>query len=143
MIYLLDGKDRDATLERLGREFAAVPGVEAVLTPDQFHTVGQLPPTEDPRSPDLYLSAADGYSFSGSANGDALITPAGGNRGAHGYLTSHPLMYAGFVAAGAGIRPGVVLDEISNLDVAPTMAAVLGLKMKNTDGRVLTEALQR
>lgn len=143
MIYLLKDTERAATIARLRREFAAVPGVAAVLTPDQFHTVGQLPPDQDPRSPDLYLSAADGYSFSGSAAGDDIVSPTAGSRGAHGYLTTHPLMYAGFVAAGAGLRSGVVLDEISNLDVAPTMAAVLGLQMKDTDGRVLTEALKR
>ena len=50
-------------------------------------------------------------------------------------------MYANFVVAGAGIKKGVVLDEISNMDVAPTIAAVLGVKMKDTDGRVLREIL--
>ncbi|MGY8675756.1 MAG: hypothetical protein ACKVHO_24555, partial [Verrucomicrobiia bacterium] len=57
------------------------------------------------------------------------------------YLPTHPLMYAGFVISGAGIKQGVVLDEISNMDVAPTIASLLGVKMKNVDGRVLREIL--
>ena len=52
-------------------------------------------------------------------------------------------MYANFVVSGAGIKRGVVLDEVSNMDVAPTIAAVLGVRMKNTDGRVLNEILRK
>jgi len=33
------------------------------------------------------------------------------------------------------------VKEIRNLDVAPTMAHLLGLEMKNVEGRVLTEFL--
>jgi len=50
-------------------------------------------------------------------------------------------MNAVFVAAGAGLRKGVQLGQIDNLDVAPTAAALLGLAMPSADGHVLTEAL--
>ena len=43
---------------------------------------------------------------------------------------------------GVGIKPGVVLDEISNTDVAPTAARLLGLEMKNVDGHVLEQILK-
>jgi len=33
------------------------------------------------------------------------------------------------------------LDEVSNLDVAPTIGALLGTPMKDVDGRVLREIL--
>lgn len=141
MIYVIDQANRAAILRDLKPKLAALPGVEAVIEAKDFATVGQLAPDQDPRSPDLYLSAADGYAFSGTATGEEEVsgtTP----KGTHGYLTTHPLMYAGFVASGAGIRKGVVVDEITNLDVAPTMAALLGLTMKNVDGRVLQEILK-
>jgi hypothetical protein len=41
------------------------------------------------------------------------------------------------------LKRGVQLGEIRNVDVAPTVAALLGLKMENVEGRVLTEALER
>lgn len=143
MIYILDQANRAAIAKQLRDEFAGLEGVAAVIEPKDFASVGQLTPAQDPRSPDLFLSAKNGYSFSGSANGDSPITATSGPRGSHGYLPTHPLMYASFVISGAGIKQGVVLDEISNMDVAPTIASLLGVKMKNVDGRVLREILVR
>ena len=51
-------------------------------------------------------------------------------------------MHALFVAAGKGIKPGTKLKIINNVDVAPTIAHLLGLELK-ADGRVLREALKR
>jgi xanthosine utilization system XapX-like protein len=51
-------------------------------------------------------------------------------------------MHATFIAAGAGLRRGVTLELVRNLDVAPTIAALLGLSLTGAEGRVLTEALQ-
>ena len=141
MVYILDEANKRDIAQQLKAEFTKIPGMAAVIEPKDFARVGQLTPEQDPRSPDLFLSAEDGYSFSGSANGETVVSPTAGPRGSHGYLTTHPLMYANFVVAGAGIKKGVVLDEISNMDVAPTIAAVLGVKMKDTDGRVLREIL--
>ncbi len=141
MIYILDEANRAEIAKTLAADFAKVEGVEAVVEAKDFASVGQLPPDQDPRSPDLFLSAKDGYSFSGSANGDDLVSPTPGPRGAHGYLATHPLMYANFVISGAGVKKGVVLDEVDNNDVAPTIGALLGTPMKNVDGRVLKEIL--
>ena len=51
-------------------------------------------------------------------------------------------MHALFVAAGAGVKSGEKLKIINNVDVAPTIVHLLGLKM-TADGRVLKEALTR
>ena len=51
-------------------------------------------------------------------------------------------MNAAFVASGVGIKRGVKLGSIRNLDVAPTIAHLLGLEMKNIEGKVLTEILR-
>ena len=37
----------------------------------------------------------------------------------------------------------MTLDVINNVDVAPTMAELLGLTLENADGRVLKEILCR
>jgi len=41
----------------------------------------------------------------------------------------------------AGINAGVRLGEIPNIDVAPTIAKLLGLSIPNANGKVLQEAL--
>jgi len=55
--------------------------------------------------------------------------------------STDPDLSALFVASGAGIDAGVKLDVINNVDVAPTMADLLGVALENTDGRVLKEIL--
>jgi predicted AlkP superfamily pyrophosphatase or phosphodiesterase len=85
------------------------------------------------------LSAAEGYSFSSSSAAQDAIMPISRVKGAHGYLPGQPKLYATFVAFGAGIQPGVTLPEVRNVDVAPTVAALLGLEMKDVEGRVLKE----
>jgi len=142
MIYILDEANRDEIARELASAFAGVEGVEAVIASKDFASVGQLPPDQDPRSPDLFLSAKDGYSFSGSANGEDLLSDTPGPRGAHGYLTTHPLMYANFVISGARVKKGVILDEVNNTDVAPTIATLLGVTIPDTDGRALTEMIK-
>jgi len=49
------------------------------------------------------------------------------NGGTHAYLNSDSQMQAIFMARGSGIKPGARLGTISNLDVAPTIAALLEL----------------
>jgi predicted AlkP superfamily pyrophosphatase or phosphodiesterase len=85
------------------------------------------------------VEAAPGYAFGGSC-GEGLETTTRG--GTHGFLPSRPSMSTGFVAAGAGVRAGVVLDRIGLVDVAPTAARLLGLTMPDVEGRVLEEILQ-
>ena len=63
--------------------------------------------------------------------------------GTHGHDPSIPDLHATFVACGAGIKPGTNLGEIRNTDVAPTIAALLDLEMRDTDGHALTAALAR
>ncbi|MCB1236414.1 MAG: alkaline phosphatase family protein [Verrucomicrobiae bacterium] len=140
-IYILDDANRDAIRDRLAARFREVEGVEVVIEPGDFAKFGHKLPSENPHEPDLMLGAADGYSFSGKDDGDAFVILTDGPRGSHGYSPFHDLMGAAFVASGAGIKPGAVIDAMSNTDVAPTIGAVLGVSMENTEGRVLTEIL--
>ena len=88
----------------------------------------------------LVLCTGPGYSFGDALMGD-LVIGSGGRKGTHGHLPQPAYMHATFVAAGTGIKPGVQLGLISNVDVAPTIARLMGLAMKDVDGRVLTEIL--
>jgi predicted AlkP superfamily pyrophosphatase or phosphodiesterase len=95
------------------------------------------------------LGAMEGAAFaldaaSGHAIGDAcnrgLSRPVSG--GQHGYLPSRSEMATGFIAVGAGVRTGVTLPVMRLIDVAPTVAHLLGLPARSADGRILTEILQ-
>lgn len=48
--------------------------------------------------------------------------------GAHGWDNSFPSMRALFLVAGPGIREGVIVDEVRNVDVYPLMAELLQLR---------------
>jgi hypothetical protein len=92
---------------------------------------------------DLVLAAADGYAFNGSDAGDPVSEVAAGSTpGAHGYLSTESDMDAALIISGAGIKPGTKLGKVRNLDVAPTAARLLGLTMKDVEGKVLTGILR-
>jgi len=68
--------------------------------------------------------------------------PAGASPGSHGYLNSDPDMRAIFIASGAGIKKGAKVGVIENLSVAPTIARLLGLEMKDVTGKPLADILR-
>ena len=138
MVYAAKNSKRSQSLAKLRALFAQMEGVEHVFRPEEFGPLGlALSPASD-QTPDLLLTAKPGYAFSGGTRGSALRTTTGGT---HGYLNSDPEMQAIFIAWGKGIRPGTRLDRISNLDVAPTIAALLGIEMRNITGRALDQML--
>lgn len=143
-VYVLDRANRDSILAAITPKLAALEGVEEVIESKDFlKRVGHRTADEDSREPDLFLSAKDGYTFGDSLADQQVITPTDVPKGAHGYLQTHPHMGAGFVLSGAGVKPGAVIDAMSNLDVAPTMAKLLGVDLPNVDGRVLAELLEK
>jgi len=57
--------------------------------------------------------------------------------GTHGFLPDQPDMRSACVIWGPGIKPGTDLGKISNLDVAPTIARILGVDLPSAEGRPL------
>jgi hypothetical protein len=65
------------------------------------------------------------------------------NRAAgHGYSPATPGMETGLIMFGAGVRRGVRLPETRTLDIAPTIAALLGLDLPHADGQPIAGALK-
>ena len=89
----------------------------------------------------LLLTAKEGYAFTGDTGDQPVIDASLGSLGSHGYLASDPDLQALFIASGRGIKRGVKLDSVSNLDLAPTIARLLNLQMPDAQGRVLNEIL--
>lgn len=122
--------------------FRGIEGIAEVITPDQFAKHG-FPPAGE-RMADLVLAAADGYSFSGNVNGPVVgDLAATANPGNHGYLTSNPDMRPIFVAWGVGIQPGAQLDQVRTIDIAPTIAKLLGFEMRDIQGTAIDAAFKK
>jgi predicted AlkP superfamily phosphohydrolase/phosphomutase len=99
------------------------------------------PPTGGPAGGDLYLSLAPGVGLSGGATGPPVesVSP----RGDHFTNPERPVMHAAFAVAGPGVAAGARLGLIRQVDVAPTLAALLGIDPPaQATGRVLEAALQ-
>jgi predicted AlkP superfamily pyrophosphatase or phosphodiesterase len=140
MVYVTRSSKKAELAPLLREAFAGVKGVRQVVEPADFAKYGFPAPNE--RMADLVLFAEDRFAFASETKGEVVAdVPAGSTPGAHGYVSSDPAMNATFVASGPGIKRGVKLASIRNLDVAPTIARLLGLEMKNIDGHALTEIL--
>jgi predicted AlkP superfamily pyrophosphatase or phosphodiesterase len=115
----------------------SVEGIADVITPDHFEALGLPLPQKEPQMFDLLLTAKAGYSFSG-ATGGAVTAAVPQQAGSHGYLASDPELDAIFIASGYGVKSGVKLDRVSSIDVAPTIAQLLGVQLPRAKGKVLT-----
>jgi predicted AlkP superfamily pyrophosphatase or phosphodiesterase len=148
-VFLKDPADGEARgqvekILRSARE-AREGGIELVFTKEEAVKMGAN------RDCDYMLEARDGYYFSEALSGGLVekIDPAQIDydkkvyAASHGYLPSKHSSKTWFLASGAGIRKGVVMESIRMVDICPTMAALLGLEMPGTDGRILEEILDK
>ena len=126
---------------RAKQAITGIEGVEAIVEPTDYARFGLPQPAATDQMGVLFVTPQEGYAFAAPAEGEVVINASEGSLGAHGYPATDPDLSALFLASGARIRPGVTLDVIDNVDVAPTMATVLGLKLANVDGKVLKEIL--
>ena len=132
LLYFSDPSLSAGEQKQVRQLFENREGIAAVVAPEQFSQYGLPNPRSDSQMADLVLLASPGFGFSARADGDELVVPgesAGVYKGNHGFVADQREMNAVFVASGAGLRQGVRLGEIANLDVAPTAAALLGLTL--------------
>jgi predicted AlkP superfamily pyrophosphatase or phosphodiesterase len=143
LIYVKDTAHRDEVLARVRAALKGLDGISKIVSYDQFKKYGVANPKDDPHAPDMILFAEEGCTFGDTAAGALPFNEKPERKGSHGHDSSLPDLHATFVAWGAGIKPGVKLGEISNLDVAPTIAKLLGLDLPHTDGKPLTAVLAK
>jgi predicted AlkP superfamily pyrophosphatase or phosphodiesterase len=135
MVYL-DQAQAAELLPKAVQVLQGVEGIDKVIGVDGFAALGLPLPAKDPQMSPLLLTAKDGYSFSG-ATGGPVTAAMPQLRGSHGYLNSDPEMDALFIARGYGVRMGALSGRISNLDVAPTIAKLLGVPLPSAKGKPL------
>lgn len=141
-VYVTDPARRAELLPKLKALCAGIEGVAKVVDGDDGPTLGMPTPAENRGMGDLVLYAKDGYAFQAGHNGILTVEESKNYLGTHGYLNSDPELDGIFIASGYGIRHGVKIPRVANLDVAPTIAELLGVKLPEVDGRVLSEILE-
>lgn len=140
-LYIKDEANRDSIIERVRETLKDLPGISKIADYRQFKDLGVANPKDDPHAPDMILFADEGCSFGDTAAGALPFVEKPERKGSHGHDASLPDLHATFVAWGVGIKPGTNLGEIKNIDVAPTIAKLLGIEFPNTDGKPLAAAL--
>ena len=85
------------------------------------------------------LEALPGFAFGDSA-APPIQAPSAA-RAANGRLWEDRPATPGFVAFGRGVRRGVRVSHMSQLDVAPTLASLVGLPLERVEGRSLVGLL--
>jgi len=140
--YVTNPARRAELLPQLKEMFTTVEGIAEVIDGEDGHRLGMPKPDENAGMGDLILYAADGYAFRKEVTGEDVVVPAVNYAGTHGYLNSDPELDGIFIANGPDIKPGTVVERVSNLDVAPTLAKIMGVTLPEIDGRVLDEILK-
>jgi predicted AlkP superfamily pyrophosphatase or phosphodiesterase len=129
-LYLREGAD-PALVGRLEKALQAeidrrYRGLVELIPRPELEAMGAFPGAS------LGFAAAEGYMLV-AIDAPLPVLPSGALKGMHGYLPTMPGMATGFIAAGPGIRQGE-LPVVRQLDVAPTVAALLGMRLDQAVG---------
>jgi predicted AlkP superfamily pyrophosphatase or phosphodiesterase len=144
-VYLKPGvSDRlrrdPATRAAVRAALVAMPGVARVLYADEIDS------TAARRSNDPQIRAA-ALSYFAGRSGDLIVIPkenwiVGTTTTTHGTLYAYDREVP-VILFGADIRAGVRDEPATPADVAPTLAAIAGVRLPAPDGRVLKSAVRR
>ncbi len=116
----------------LGKRYA---GMIDLISRDALNELQALPKAL------FALVAEEGYMFT-SAPGEATRIPAKA-KGMHGYLPTRPEMATGLIISGAGVRKGLSLQQVRMIDVAPTVAALLGIELNTATSSRICELFEQ
>ena len=141
IVYLTVPDPTGELLARARKVIAGVEGIDGIIEPADYARFGLPLPTVNNQMGALFVTPKEGYSFTAAVGEEVVVDATEGSLGAHGYPATDADLSALFIASGAGIRQGVALGVIDNVDAAPTMAELLGLNLPNVDGKVLKEIL--
>ena len=140
--FVTDPSRKAELLPRLKEVLEKVEGVDKVIDGHEGPALGMPLPENNEGMGDLILYPKAGYAFNALAAGEDEVVASTGYLGTHGYPNTDPELDGIFLAWGKGIRQGMKLPRVTNLDVAPTLARLLGVKLPQVDGRVLEEILE-
>ena len=102
-------------------------GIDRILDAEEVHARGGFPPVS------FFVALKPGWRTGSSLDGPVLREIKHG--GTHGYLPDLPELRAAFFLVGPGVPAGRSLGVIDMRDVAPTLAARLGVPFPSADGK--------
>lgn len=141
LVYVPNGRFRPELVTRTRAALNNLEGVDRILEPKEYEELGMPLPNRNTQAPAFVITAKDGYSYTAATTGEEIVAKERPT-GSHGYVHTNPKMDALFVAGGAGIKKGVRLERIRNIDVAPTIARLLVLPIQDADGQVVEAILE-
>jgi predicted AlkP superfamily pyrophosphatase or phosphodiesterase len=139
-VYIRNAGLRAELVPKLKTYFEGVPGIAHVYTNEEARSIGLPAESSTDQAPQLYLTAAPDYAFGGQVTGSLISQNP--PRGQHGYLNTMSDMQALFIASGAAIKPGIHLGTVPNLQVAPTIAKILGVQLPDASLPALNDILR-
>jgi predicted AlkP superfamily pyrophosphatase or phosphodiesterase len=104
-------------------------GVGRVIEGAELKAMGGYPEAA------FVLGAAQGYAFGNNVSGEVVRDSA--SRGTHGYLPDMRDMNSSFFLVGPSLRRKGDLGQIDMRDIAPTLAAFLGVELPQAEGKNL------
>jgi hypothetical protein len=136
--------EKDATPEltaRVRAAFAGNPAVDSIPTEAEVAAQGWPSPHDagrpNPTAFDVLVYAKEDWKFADKVPSQPeLVT------GAHGYPNTRPLMQEIFIASGAAVKQAGEQRSFPNVDVAATIAQILGLPMTGMDGKPVASILK-
>jgi predicted AlkP superfamily pyrophosphatase or phosphodiesterase len=144
-VYLKPGvydklRGDEKTMKALVDGMSKLSGIARVLTADDVSGAAAR------ESKDLQVRAV-ALSFFQGRSGDLVVIPKenwimGAVITQHGTLNAYD-QNVPIVLFGAGISPGVHNESVTPADIAPTLAAIAGVRLDQVDGKVLTPALKK
>jgi predicted AlkP superfamily pyrophosphatase or phosphodiesterase len=134
MVYITNRASKPQIVQRMKAIYSNAEGIERIYEAEEFASLGLPVPNDSDQAPDIVLAAKPDYFFSGDPDRKFVSDARGGT---HGFLNSDPQMQAIFLAWGEGIPKGVQLGNITNRDVAPTVAKLLGFALNSAQGHAI------
>jgi predicted AlkP superfamily pyrophosphatase or phosphodiesterase len=90
----------------------------------------------------LMLEAAPGFSSDEALTGPEVFDSGETYHGTHGYLPTNPEMRASLVIYGVGARNGAKMPLARMVDIAPSIAALLKLNLRQAEGKQIKELIK-
>jgi len=143
LVYVTVADESGALLAKAKQALSGLEGVASIVEAPDFDEYGLPAPTPTGQMGALMLTAKEGYAFTADAGDPAVVDAPAGSLGSHGYVANDPDLQALFIASGRGIKAGVTLEPVSNLNLTPTIARLLQLQMPDAKEKPLSEILVR
>ncbi len=86
------------------------------------------------------LTGLNGTSFGNNTTGED-VKP--GHGGTHGYLPGFKEIQTGFIAAGAGVAKGKVIEVMNERDICSVVASLLNISFPSSEGKVPAGLLKK